>query len=216
MHTHQDLKIRQRAEREGYPEDTALRVHRALSWLDRAEQCDDDQDARFIFLWVAFNAAYANELDERGDFTEQTIFQRFISRLVELDDETLYELVWSEFSGSIRLLLDNRYVCAAFWDYHGGRISEAEWRQRFEDARATAHKALSRHNTKMVLVTLFSSMYVLRNQLIHGGATWNSSVNRDQVRDSANILGKIVPQVIKIMMDHPEEEWGRPSYPVVK
>jgi len=65
------------------------------------------------------------------------------------------------------------------------------------------------------LITVFSSMYVLRNQLIHGGSTWNSSVNREQVRSSADILGKIVPQIITILMDHPNAEWGNPCYPVV-
>lgn len=57
---HKELKARQRAERDSYPENLSLRVHRALSWLDRAEQ-DDDPDSRFIFLWIAFNAAYATD-----------------------------------------------------------------------------------------------------------------------------------------------------------
>ena len=40
------LKTRQRAERDNYPINLGLRVHRALSWLDRAEQCEGDDDAR--------------------------------------------------------------------------------------------------------------------------------------------------------------------------
>ena len=35
--------------------------HRAISWIGRAEACGADDDARFIFLWIAFNAAYADE-----------------------------------------------------------------------------------------------------------------------------------------------------------
>ena len=42
------LKERHRAERDDYPQSTSLRLHRALSWLDRAEQCEDDPDAQFI------------------------------------------------------------------------------------------------------------------------------------------------------------------------
>ena len=45
---HQILKNRQRTEREGWPEFLSLRVHRALSWLDRAERCEDD-DGCFVF-----------------------------------------------------------------------------------------------------------------------------------------------------------------------
>ena len=52
---YQSLKAQQREQRDGYSINLGLRVHRALSWLNRAEQAHDDQDAQFIFLWIAFN-----------------------------------------------------------------------------------------------------------------------------------------------------------------
>jgi len=52
----------------------AMRTHRALTWLHRAEQEPRDQDARFVFLWIAFNAAYANEISDRRDFSERRQF----------------------------------------------------------------------------------------------------------------------------------------------
>lgn len=57
------LKARHRLARDGHPAALALRIHRALSWLYRAEQAED-ADGKFIFLWIAFNAAYAQEFDE--------------------------------------------------------------------------------------------------------------------------------------------------------
>ncbi len=45
----QVLKQRHRQERESQHPNLRLRVHRALSWLDRAEQADD-LDGRFIFF----------------------------------------------------------------------------------------------------------------------------------------------------------------------
>ncbi|MBM4125285.1 MAG: hypothetical protein FJ246_10100 [Nitrospira sp.] len=58
--THRHLKERQRAEREAFSPNLSLRVHRALSWLGRAEQFgrEQDVDGQFIYLWIAFNAAY--------------------------------------------------------------------------------------------------------------------------------------------------------------
>ena len=44
---------------------------------------------------------------------------------------------------------------------------------------------------------------------------WNSSVNRDQLRDGADILGKLVPVTIHLMMENHGELWGDPCYPVV-
>ena len=60
--TYQDLKKRHRKERDTYGKYLDVRVHRALSWLNRAEQCVDDSDSHVIFLWIAFNAAYAHEI----------------------------------------------------------------------------------------------------------------------------------------------------------
>lgn len=67
----QSLKQRHRQELDAQHPNLRLRlrVHRALSWLDRAEQADD-LDGRFIFLWIAFNAAYATEIDERQRLSE--------------------------------------------------------------------------------------------------------------------------------------------------
>lgn len=210
------LKARQREERENYPINLGLRVHRALSWLDRAEQSDDD-DARFIFLWIAFNAAYANDIGDRERDPEQKVFGKFLEKLVNLDvNRSLYELIWTEFSNSIRVLLDNHFVFQPFWDYHNGLIEEQEWKTRFERARVAANKALGAQNTNAVLAIVLSRMYTLRNQLIHGGATWNSSINREQLRDCTAFLGKLVPYIIHVMMDHPNTLWGDACYPVVE
>ena len=210
------LKQRQRAERDGWPFNLGLRVHRALSWLNRAEQCEDD-DGRFIFLWIAFNAAYANDIGDRERDPEQKVFHRFLKKLGDLDSEdVLYTLIWREFPSSIRVLLDNRFVYQPFWDYHNGLIDEDRWQRKFAGAKAAAHRALASHHTTTVLGIVLSRMYTLRNQLVHGGATWNGSVNRDQLRDCSAFLGKLVPFVITLMMDHPETLWGDACYPVVE
>ena len=60
-----------------------------------------------------------------------------------------------------------------------------------------------------------SHLYTLRNQLMHGGATWNGGVNRDQLRDCTSLMAKLVPVVIALMMDHPQTIWGEAVYPVV-
>lgn len=213
--TFKGLKARQRAERDGYPENLSLRVHRALSWLDRAER-DDDPDSRFIFLWIAFNAAYATEIDDRVHLNEQATFNAFLEKLCELDGEKrLDELVWTAYPNAIRVLLDNPYVFSCFWDHQKGVLTEAQWKRSFDGAKKAAHTALARQKTPAVLSIVFSRIYTLRNQIIHGGATWNGRVNRDQIRDCVAILADLVPVVIEIMMDNPRTLWGAASYPVV-
>ena len=212
--TFETLKERQRKERADHPEGLALRVHRALSWLHRAEQ-SEDEDGRFIFLWIAFNAAYANELGEQR-MLEGEKFNRYLARLVELDnDHRLYGLIWQRYSGAIRVLLDNVYVYQPFWDYSNGLASGEDWEERFAAAKHAANVALASKNTTLALSVVFNRLYTLRNQLVHGGATWNSSMNRQQLRDANAILGDIVPVIIGIMMDNTELVWGDASYPPV-
>ena len=62
--------------------------------------------------------------------------------------------------------------------------------------------------TSTVLSVVLSRIYTLRNQVLHGGATWGSSVNREQLRDCTNFMAKLVPLVIEVMMDHPDTLWG--------
>ena len=41
--------------------------------------------------------------------------------------------------------------------------------------------------TQKVMGIMFDRLYTLRNQLLHGGATWNSNVNRSQISQGAEI-----------------------------
>lgn len=214
---YKELKARQRSEREAYPVNLSLRVHRALSWLDRAEQSKGDLDAEYVFLWVAFNAAYANDIDAHQQMTEQKLFRIFLNRLCDFDrDNRIYDFLWAEFTSSIRVLLANKYVFQPFWDFHNHKISESEWQQEFSRANSKASRALADKDAGRVLAVIFRRLYVLRNQILHGGTTWNSSVNRDQLRDGVAFLGKMVPIIIEIMMDNPNQIWGDPCYPVVE
>ena len=214
MIPHSTLKTRQRAERDNWSSALALRVHRALSWLNRSEQCQDD-DGRFVFLWIAFNSAYAADTGSLKQIEAQR-FSAFLGRLAELDEHgRLSGLVWNRYSSAIRLLLENQFVFQPYWDHQNGLEGSDDWEERLSKANAAAHAALGRHDTGAILSIVFSRLYTLRNQLLHGGATWDSGVNRDQLRDGSEILSDVVPVLIEIMMDHPGELWGEPSYPVI-
>ena len=212
---HSVLKQRHRQVRDGHPTSLTLRVHRAMSWLNRAEQAED-VDGKFIFLWIAFNAAYAQELDDSDRTSDKATFTAFLQKLCDLDtSKRIDELIWKEFSGSIRTLLNNPYVFHLFWEFQRSRIDESEWKDRFASARKSAQSALVSGNTPVLLSVVFNRLYTLRNQLIHGGATWNGNVNRDQLRDCTRLLGKLVPVIIALMMDNPSALWGDAVYPVV-
>ena len=162
-----ELKAKHRAVRESFTTSLSLRTHRALSWLNRAEQEASDDDARFLFLWIAFNAAYANELPDPQAFSERRLLVQFLNRLVKSDKESLlHEIVWHQFSSSIRMLIDNKFVFQPFWDYQSGKISEnALGKRLLTGAGSQPTSALGRTDTTRVLAVIFDRLYTLRNQI---------------------------------------------------
>ncbi|HCG6385153.1 TPA: hypothetical protein N2940_000264 [Vibrio parahaemolyticus] len=211
-----ELKQRQRNERSDYSPNLGIRVHRALSWLNKAEQCTDD-DSKFTFLWIAFNSAYAQEFEQKLVYGEKGLYQEFLDKLVSVDaTNKLHNIVWSEYAGTIRLILENEFILQSYWDFQSERISEQDWKNHGSKAKTAASKALGQCNTAVVLSILFSRLYTLRNQIIHGGATFNSSANRKQLRDCTSILEMLIPNIIELMMDNKSVLWGAPVYPLIQ
>lgn len=205
-----------RNNRHEFSEDFRLRLHRALSWLNRADN-SDDLDFRFISLWIAFNAVYAKEFKLRTNTSERSDFSLFLQLISQLDnDEKIYHLVWQTFPSNIRILLDNQYIFQPFWDFHNGQISEPTWVEEFAKAKQRAHQALANKDTDTILNIVFERLYTLRNQIVHGGATHNSQVNRSQLVDGSAILSRVIPLILMTMMQHHDrKDWGQPFYPVV-
>lgn len=171
---------------------------------------------RFILLWIAFNAAYAQERISEAN-GERAEFRSFFEKLVTSDsNNSIYRLIWMRYSNEIRILLDNRYVFSPFWQHMNGVTGYEDWEDRFASSKRLTSTALSQKDTATILEILFDRLYMLRNQLVHGGATWNSSVNRDQVRDGASILSSLLPVFVDLMMDNHSLDWGPAHYPVVE
>ena len=200
-------------------EHLVLRIHRSLSWLDRARLQGNDDDSAFIFYWLAFNALYARERGEVFDYsnTERSVIREYFELIAQLDsDSTIYNILWQRFSDPVRNLLGNKFVYQPFWNHYNEIPGYEDWEERFEKTNKMSLIALQNEDTASILKLIFDRLYVLRNQVFHGAATWGSSVNRDQIRDSLNILEFIVPILIELMLDNPEKQWGRPCYLVVR
>ena len=215
--THEELQRQCLEGWDSLPDALQLRIHRALSWIGRAEREAGDDDAAFIFYWIAFNAVYAEDSQEAEWASERRSFREYFGKIVGLDkDNVVYDAIWERFSHEIRVFLNNRYVFEPFWKFHNGVSGYDEWEDSFDRSKRAAGFALARQDTSAILSILFDRLYVLRNQLVHGGATWRSSVNRDQVRDGRRIVAFLVPRFVQIMVANPQEPWGAPYYPVVQ
>ena len=173
------------------------RLRRSLSWLERADSGKLDDDVRYIFLWVAFNAAYADARNLRS-LDEWERYTRYFKKLTEEENDKnrIYNILKCKLMNVSLSLVENKYVFRGFWDFlDDGWFNEDKWKKssygsRFETDRREVRKLLglgdqlrsmqaalqevdiaSREATIRTLEILFKRLYVLRNQIMHGSAT---------------------------------------------
>ena len=211
-------------------------MRRAESWLARAdraaregEKAGDGADGvgfaceRFLFLWISFNAAYGYEVIEdetRASYPkEKEKFTKFFYEVVRRDREGIIRnILWEQYSGPVRVLLRNKYVFKPFWESVRGTPGDPEWKQQFDKEKRHANRALANGNVDRVLEIVFLRLYVLRNQMFHGGTTFAEGWGRDQIRDGSRIMAALVPAILAIMRAdiaaNPDTDaWGKVAYP---
>ena len=208
------LKALLKSNRKNISLDHAVRIHRAISWLKCSEDIKDNLDLQYISLWISFNSCYA-VLNKGELLSERNSFSEFIKKLVKHDTENrFFHLLWNQFTGPVRLLVDNKYVFKPYWDFHRGEIKD--WKKQFDKSVNDSMKFLSTENVEGLLELVLDRLYTLRNQLMHGGATFKSDINRSQVKDGNKMLSLLIPLVIEIMLLNQDEDWGKIYYPVTE
>ena len=219
---------------------TAVRIRRAISWLRRAEKENKDEDARVIFLWISFNALYGVK---SGDM-EQTKYKNFLKEIIEVDTLKKIQGAIRRCQGECLKLVENRYIDETYWknvkqyiqNPIGQEKPEDEWDSKEEKGEYGSiskieYQSLDKFlksgkcNEKSLpanLIKIFDRLYVLRNQVVHGSATWSEYVNRDQIEDGAKVLEVLIPVFIKLILSNTEsgqggklgpKNWGDIYYP---
>ena len=198
-----------------------LRLRRSLSWYERSLQEKDDPDAKFVFCWIGFNSLYGIDIyqtydTERSGPKELVLQKQFFSTVIGLDrDKRIHYAILDEIEKPIQRLLDNEYIFKNFWIFAMGEQRFKNWAKAFNQSKRQVETSFDNEDTETLLITVFERLYILRNQILHGGATWKGSVNRSQVEDGSVVISSILPLLIDTVMLGPECNWGEPSYPVL-
>lgn len=207
------IKISRKLKSSTLPETLTIRLHRAISWLKSAEKQEGNLDIKFLSLWIAFNACYAVDRNGFNSKPEKAKLRDFTSNLVQFDRVRLYNLFWEKYSGPVRVLIENKFVFEKFWEYNRGEAED--YLPAFNKSIATAHNCLSKEDIEGLLEIVLERLYTLRNSIVHGGSTFNSKLNRAQLKDACNIMQLLVPIIIDIMLENNEHYWGEIAYPVI-
>ena len=199
--------------------DNQLRLRRCLSWLEKAKHDheNEDFDTSFIFHWVAFNSMYATTESEN----QPSLYKVYFEKITRLDyNHSIRNTLRPIFGPHISPLLRTRYIYGTYWKYDLDRTSKNQTDSLWEEKRKNLTKTITAGLTangdiNHALNCIFDLLYVLRNQLIHGLATYKGSVNREQVQNGSMILAKAVPCFAVLMLGYPDQDWGQSPYPPI-
>jgi len=217
--TVRDLRRRWKPTKEGVaagPERNTIRVrlHRCWSWLERVEELAaagvETEDDRLIYGWVALNSLYGRwDWEQREPVNDLDSLTSFLERLWAFDHDGALPALLLTNRALARSIVGDEYLSRFFWKYPGqDQIrSVRNLRRKFDVWLEEGHFA------KALDLTL-KRVYLARCQLIHGGATYRSSLNRASIGRCAAFVQLFVRAASLIIVDHAwEEDWGDICYP---
>lgn len=193
-----------------------LRIHRGLSWLKKAIYITDDLDLQFMSLMIAFNAIYAEEIEDKPNGKHS--FWDFFERIHHQDyEKKIYQALWGKQQSAIHSFLASPYVYQAYWDFKNQKKTQSEWKKSFEREQARTLQAFRFKDSVDVLDQLFARFLTIRNQMVHGGVGYKSAMNRKQLDEGCRILLFLLPTFIHILIENAQSlDVAKPYYPVVQ
>ena len=191
---------------------TAIRFHRACSWISEVEQLEPVRHSDQILLhqWIAFNALYGQwdptALEPAAD---RRSWQAFLEQIHKLDRSSHLVNVLQDHKPLVLCILEDEYLNHYFWEDPSAKSAGK--------ARNGRHKALSWYvegRWLNILEQLVTRIYLLRCQLSHGAATCGSKLNRSALKHCVAMMNRLLPAILQVWIEHgADEDWGPMCYP---
>ena len=204
-----------RAKEHRFREDNERRVDRMNTWIELAEETPHEH-VRFVFYWIAYEAAYQNDRNENRRTNDQKQRARFHEWLAERDGDKLGAILYAQ-RGDVADILELRQAHPSFWNRNQNKDvrSSEEWECKFKRWVGLAIENLEKLEIAITLKNLFENLAVVRQQIVHGGSAGPRSRGRTQVRLGARLLKALVPCFRDSIRSNIDEDWGKPPYPRV-
>ena len=195
-------------------QDTAIRFHRACSWLGLVQKNDDAEsdDLALVSLWIAFNALYGQwDPARREPRPDRECWRSFVDTIVDLDATGHVASMLTANKRLVLSLLDDEFLSGFFW--------QEPTKKRATQARKAKHKAHTWYLEERwvkILDELLERIYLMRCQLVHGAATYGGKLNRTSLRRCIMMMKKLVPAFLLVWIDHgSDHHWGPMCYPPI-
>ncbi len=212
--TVRDLRRRWKPTKERFQANhpTAIRFHRACSWLAKAEVLDSDTDSDLILInqWIALNALYGQwNAQSCEPLPDRQSYKAFYDRILRIDSAGHIPELLTQHRPLVLSLMEDEYLASFFW-----KTPSLESRKVVRNIKQRAQSWYCEKNWTLMLDHLLDRIYLLRCQLVHGAATCGSKLNRISLRRTACMLGQLLTATLLVVIDHgAEEDWGLLCYP---
>ncbi|MCE9618358.1 MAG: hypothetical protein K8R92_00420 [Planctomycetes bacterium] len=188
-------------------EEVRVRIHRALTWLEFSERCStpEDLDAKLIAQWIALTTL-ASRWNKKTMAPEpdHVSTRLFIRQILGNDCDGLMQMVLENNDRAARALFEDPYLSR-----HYSRRRETGT----FSTKATREEILEQAQFEPWLAAILDRVLFVRNQLVQGGSTYNSRMNRVAVRRASAILEHLVACFMQILMEHGyTDDWGELCY----
>ncbi len=192
-----------------------VRFHRACSWIRRAEQVTEktDLDVALLSQWTAFNSLYGqwNE-SSREPVRDSSSLRSFVDRMLARDESSFIADVLNDNKPLVISIYDDEYLSRYFWEEPTAKRANKSKKSKYE-----ARTWYLEGNWTMVLDRLIERIYLLRCQLVHGAATYNSSLNRTAIRRCSQMMDHLLRSFLLVWINHAaDEDWGAMCYPPIQ
>ncbi len=194
-------------------QDFQIRVHRSLSWLERALELDETEqpEGRLLYSWIALSALYSYWDTQAGHPARESEARRsFVEMLTKVDTGGRLAEKIRELERDILWLLENKFLDPRFWkdpDEPG-------------NTRAKYHRGVRLYHDRAwgpILEFTLERIAVLRGQIVHGAATRGSRLNRESLRRCRKVLESLLPVVLQLIIEHrADDNWPPLCYPPIR
>jgi hypothetical protein len=195
------------------------RLQRADSWIQAAQDLDTDRmHEAFIFLYIAFNCMYGRRKYEGDESQIEEDLDAFLAKVLIMHRKNLQQggAILKEALSNCRqdgaVLIRDRFLVNRYW--RGNQPAPA-LQARLNKEAIGALEAFDDGDYAEFLGVLFRRISVLRNQIMHGCATYGPrSYGRASLEKALRVLKLLVPAFFRLMRQYGHElPWDPIPYP---
>ena len=189
-----------------------IRLHRAISWLTAAERYKDDTDVAFMCFWNCYEATYQIEDPQRFNRNYEAMERERLTKVVKIDKSNeLLIIMLQGYKEYLYEIFANKYLSKRYYEWKLGYVKD--WERQFTQDLKEARAALTRNDTAKLLDFSLFRLGTLRNQMLHGSATYQGSINRETLDKANSFMSEIMPKMVEIMLTG--NGWGEIQYDIL-